>query len=152
MARSSCRSAVIRKILLQICAASSTLQVSLSSDSRSRVRSQPVHGAEQSASDVQFCTTGLGKAVAENSGLISALLTTRSEVFRKPGVRRAKPACWCVQQRLAYSVGGSPIRVKVRSSVAWIVGRKETESREPIDKAIFRMVSESSGRNESTYM
>ena len=41
-----------------------------------------------------------------------------------------------VQRRLAYSVGGSPIRAKVRNPVAWIVGRKETEFREPIDKAI----------------
>jgi len=37
---------------------------------------------------------------------------------------------------------------KSQGPVAWIVGRKETESREPIDKAIKRMVSESSGRNE----
>src|SRR6266849_4662568 len=46
------------------------------------------------------------------------------------------------------SVGESPTRVKVRSPVAWIVRRKETESRKPIDEAIERMVSESSGRNE----
>jgi hypothetical protein len=62
-----------------------------------------------------------------------------------------KPAYRCVQRRLAYSVGGSPTRATVRSPVAWIVGRKETESRKPIDEAIERMVSESSGRNESTY-
>src|SRR5437870_5370674 len=30
----------------------------------------------------------------------------------------------------------SPTRVKVRTPVAWIVRRKETESRKPIDKAI----------------
>jgi len=52
------------------------------------------------------------------------------------GVHRDKPACWCVQRRLAYSVGGSPTREKVRNPVAWIVRRKETESREPIDEAI----------------
>jgi len=51
-------------------------------------------------------------------------------------VRRDEPACWCVQRRLAYSVGSSPTRVKVRTPVAWIVRRKETESRKPIDKAI----------------
>jgi hypothetical protein len=33
--------------------------------------------------------------------------------------------------------------------VAGIVGRKITESREPIDKAILEMVSKSAGRNES---
>jgi hypothetical protein len=38
---------------------------------------------------------------------------------------------------------------KSQSPVAWIARRKETESWKPIDKAIFRMVSESSGRNES---
>jgi len=32
-------------------------------------------------------------------------------------VRRDKPACWCVQRRLAYSVGGNPTWAKVRSPV-----------------------------------
>jgi hypothetical protein len=41
-----------------------------------------------------------------------------------------------VQRRLAYSVGDSSTRAKVRNPVAWIVRRKETESREPIDEAI----------------
>src|SRR5262249_54766239 len=51
-------------------------------------------------------------------------------------VGRDKPAWRCVQRRLAYSVGGSPTRVRVRNPEAWIVRRKETESREPIDEAI----------------
>jgi hypothetical protein len=38
---------------------------------------------------------------------------------------------------------------KSQNPVAWIAGRKETESWKPIDKAILGMVSESSGRNES---
>jgi hypothetical protein len=46
-------------------------------------------------------------------------------------------------------VGGKPTEVKVRSLVAWIAERRETETLMPIDKAILRMVSESSGRNES---
>jgi hypothetical protein len=46
-------------------------------------------------------------------------------------------------------VGDRPTEVKVRSLVAWIVERREIESLKPIDKAIFRMVSKSSGRNES---
>ena len=33
-------------------------------------------------------------------------------------------------------MGDSPTRARVRNPVAWIVGRKETESREPIDKTI----------------
>jgi len=37
---------------------------------------------------------------------------------------------------------------KSQDPVAWIVRRKETESWKPIDEAIERMVSESSGRNE----
>ena len=53
----------------------------------------------------------------------------------------------CVQLRLACSVGVSPTRVKVRSSVAWMAGWRETETLKPIDKAIFRVVSESLGRN-----
>ena len=47
------------------------------------------------------------------------------------------------------SVGGKPTEVKVRNLVAWIEEKRETESLKSIDKAIFRMVSKSSGRNES---
>ena len=46
------------------------------------------------------------------------------------------------------SVGGKLTEVKVRNLVAWIEEKRETESLS-IDKAIFRMVSKSSGRNES---
>jgi len=46
------------------------------------------------------------------------------------------------------SVGGKLTEVKVRNLVAWIEEKRETESLF-IDKAIFRMVSKSSGRNES---
>jgi len=42
---------------------------------------------------------------------------------------------------------GSPSRVKARSPVAWMASWRETKSLEPIDKAVFRAVSESSGRN-----
>ena len=48
---------------------------------------------------------------------------------------------------LMCSVGGKPTEVKVRNLVAWIAGKRETESL-AIDKAIFRMVSKSSGRND----
>jgi len=54
-----------------------------------------------------------------------------------------------VQERLECSVGDRPTEAKVRSLVAWIAKRRETEFPKPIDKAIFRMVSKSSGRNES---
>ena len=46
------------------------------------------------------------------------------------------------------SVGGKPIEEKVRNLVAWIEERRETESLKSIDKAISRMVSKSSGRND----
>jgi len=52
-------------------------------------------------------------------------------------------------EKLVCSVGGSPTEVTVRSLVAWMAECRETESLKPIDKAILRMVSESSGRNES---
>jgi hypothetical protein len=35
-------------------------------------------------------------------------------------------------------MGDRPIEAKVRSLVAWIAGRRETESPKPIDKAIFQ--------------
>src|SRR5260370_14288335 len=53
------------------------------------------------------------------------------------------------QKREVWTVGDRPTEVKVRSLVAWIAGRREIEFPKPIDKAIFRMVSKSSGRNES---
>jgi hypothetical protein len=53
----------------------------------------------------------------------------------------------CVQRRLARSVGVRPTEVVVRRLVAWVAGRKEIEFLKPTDKAIYGMVSESSGRN-----
>ena len=47
------------------------------------------------------------------------------------------------------SVGDRPTEVIVRGLVAWIAERREIEFLMPIDKAIFRVVSKSSGRNES---
>ena len=54
-----------------------------------------------------------------------------------------------VQEKLVCSVGDRPTKVIVRGLVAWIAGRREIEFLMPIDKAIFRVVSKSSGRNES---
>jgi hypothetical protein len=54
-----------------------------------------------------------------------------------------------VQLRLVCSVGDSPTGVKVRRPVAWIALVEETKLMKSIDKAIFRMVSESPGRNAS---
>jgi len=54
-----------------------------------------------------------------------------------------------VQEKLVCSVGDRPAKVIVRGLVAWIAERREIEFLMPIDKAIFRMVSKSSGRNES---
>ncbi len=45
------------------------------------------------------------------------------------------------------SVGAKPTEGKVRNLVAWIAGKRETKSL-AIDKAILRMVSKSSGRND----
>jgi hypothetical protein len=64
----------------------------------------------------------------------------------KPTVRE------CVQGRLTRSVGVSPTWVKARSPVAWMAGSRETEGLKPIDKAIFGIVSESSGRNASEHI
>ena len=56
--------------------------------------------------------------LCENKEVVSGGLPWVVSSRPDQGVRRAKPACWCVQRRLAYSVGGSPIRVIVRSPVA----------------------------------
>ncbi len=55
----------------------------------------------------------------------------------------------CVQVRLVCSAGVSPVRVRIRSPLAWMAGKRETEYLKPIDKASVRDVSESPGRNES---
>ena len=55
----------------------------------------------------------------------------------------------CVQLRLVCSAGVSPVRVRIRSPVAWMAGMRETDYLKPIDKAVFGTVSESPGRNES---
>ena len=46
-------------------------------------------------------------------------------------------------------MGVSPIRVRVRSSVASVASVEETKRMKPTDKAILGMVSESPGRNAS---
>jgi hypothetical protein len=43
----------------------------------------------------------------------------------------------CVQLRLVCSAGVSPARVRIRGSVAWMAGMRETEYLKPIDKAIL---------------
>jgi len=52
-------------------------------------------------------------------------------------VNREIHAWMCVQLRLVCSAGVSPVRVRIRSSVAWMAGRRETEYLKPIDKAIL---------------
>ena len=47
------------------------------------------------------------------------------------------------------SAGGSPVRVKASSPVAWIAGRRETKFLKPIDKVTLGVISKSAGRNES---
>ena len=46
-------------------------------------------------------------------------------------------------------MGVSPTKAKVGSFVAWVAFVEETKRMKPTDKAIFGMVSESPGRNES---
>ncbi len=67
----------------------------------------------------------------------------RSRMNREVHVRM------CVQLRLVGSAGVSPVRVRIRSPVAWMAGMRETDYLKPIDKAIHRDVSESPGHNES---
>ncbi len=55
----------------------------------------------------------------------------------------------CVQLRLVCSAGVSPARVRIRSSIAWMAGIRETDYLKPIDKAIHWDVSELPGHNES---
>jgi hypothetical protein len=47
----------------------------------------------------------------------------------------------CVQRRRTRSAGVSPAKVKARSLVAWMAGRRETEFLKPIDNVIFGMAA-----------
>src|SRR5208283_4050878 len=47
----------------------------------------------------------------------------------------------CVQRRLARSAGDSPAKVRARSLVAWMAGRRETHDLKPIDRVIVRMAA-----------
>ena len=51
------------------------------------------------------------------------------------------------RKKLVCPVGDKPTKVIVRDLVAWIAERREIEFLMPIDKAIFRMVSKSSGES-----
>jgi hypothetical protein len=55
----------------------------------------------------------------------------------------------CVQQRLACLAGVSPAGVEIRSPIAWIAGRRETELSEAYRQVFRKGRSESAGRNES---
>ena len=78
--------------------------------------------------------------------LQTALHARRHDLVREPDAGNLHVRL-CVQLRLVCSAGVSPARVKVRSSVAWMAGWRETKALKPIDKAIYRVVSESLGRN-----
>ncbi len=70
----------------------------------------------------------------------------RKATTRRTRARRAISVC---PAKAGVFSGSQPHQNKSQSSVAWIAGRKETEPRKSIDKAILGMVSESLGRNES---
>jgi len=68
------------------------------------------------------------------------------------GLSRVTVTCHarlCVQVRLVCSTGVNPVRVRIRSPVAWMADTRETDYLKPIDKAVFWTVSESPGRNGS---
>jgi hypothetical protein len=44
----------------------------------------------------------------------------------------------CVQLRLVCSAGVSPVRVTIRSLVAWMADKRETDYLKPIDKTILK--------------
>jgi hypothetical protein len=84
---------------------------------------QGVHG-ESRGHEGRRQTRALGKASSDSPAL--------KPYWGKPAVRKR------VQERLECSVGDRPTEVKVRSLVAWIAKRRETEFPKPIDKAIFQ--------------
>jgi hypothetical protein len=56
-------------------------------------------------------------------------------------VNRKTQARLCVQRMRTRSAGDSPAKVKARNLVAWMAGRRETESLKPIDSVIFGMAA-----------
>src|SRR2546425_10586327 len=79
-----------------------------------------------------------------------SLKTAKALVSRSPVAAGAGGPSDCVsRERQVRLAGASPAGARARRPVAWIAGRRETETLKPIDKAIERMVSESPGRNAS---
>src|SRR4051794_33037544 len=107
----------LQNLLLQICAALQNAATDLVMIRQPQPFSFAVGRRRRTKrrESATFCTRGLGKAAAENSRLISLLLTTRSEVFRQPG-RRSK-ACSCSsalrssRMRALVNVPRSPTRI-----------------------------------------
>jgi hypothetical protein len=55
-------------------------------------------------------------------------------VEREMSARQVVVRKVCVQRRQTCSVGGSPTGARARRPVAWMAGRRETKSLEPIDE------------------
>ena len=70
--------------------------------------------------------TRVGRCEGAYHTMIGSVSVERS-LYRQSGGRGGQPR---VQQRLACSVGDRPTGVRVRNPVAWIAGRKETETPE----------------------
>ena len=81
-------------------------------------------------------------------GIVAKRLDSPYEPGLRSGMWQKMRVNVCPAKAGVFS-GSQPHPNKSQSSVAWIAGRKETEPRKSIDKAILGMASESLGRNES---
>jgi hypothetical protein len=95
------------------------------------------HAGERSAGKppAPFDVAGAGNE-ARAAGLRASVKALEHPPEPKVGAPVLDPTC--VQQRLACSAGDSPVGVEVRSPVAWIAGRRETDYLKPIDRPSLR--------------
>jgi len=102
-----------------------------------------VEHATQSLSPANRPTINSVTGIRDDQSIIEALVVAFTMIMAQKFTNTSA----CPVKAGVFS-GSQPRQGKSRSPVAWMVGRRETELRKSIDKAVLGTVSESSGRNE----
>ncbi len=102
---------------------------------RTNTKGYGVINAERSIGSAEWPDESLGCLLIGSSWASSRRLDDGSRMSGDVQVRL------CVQRRLARSAGDSPAKVRARSLVARMAGRRETNDLKPIDRVIVRMTA-----------
>ena len=102
-------------------------------DDPSGRRRQGVNRSDDTGRPAQGCEPGARARETRPPAVTGKPVCEPHDSTGEPGVGN-RHAGLCVQRRLVCSAGDSPAGVRIRSPVAWIAGRRETEFLKPIDK------------------